>query len=124
MRFEQGAAIARERAQGSCEACGRARGVQTHHRQARGMGGVSGIGLAVNRPSCLIRVCLDCHSWIERQERSVARDLGLLVPRPLVPAEVRVWLCTTQGEAWWLLDDAGSYTWVDDSPPAVRVRST
>jgi 5-methylcytosine-specific restriction enzyme A len=123
MRFEQGAAIARERAQGGCEACGRARGTQSHHRQPRGAGGVSRSGLAVNLPSNLIRACGDCHRWVE-SFRAVARDLGLLVPRPLIPAEVRVWLCTAQGEAWWLLDDAGSYTWVDDSPPAVRVRST
>lgn len=110
MRFEDGAVIVRGRSHGLCELCGRRPGLQTHHRQPRGMGGVSGVGLAVNLPSALLRLCLECHAAIE-SERDAARDLGLLVPRPDVPGEAPVWLRPIYGPGWYLLDDEGSYGW-------------
>lgn len=78
---------------------------------------MSGVGLAVNLPSALVRVCLRCHGWIETQERDVARTLGLLVPRPLVPAEVPVRLQPVYGPGWYLLTDDGSYAWWHGDTP-------
>jgi hypothetical protein len=66
--------------------------------------------MAVNRPSALVRACGVCHGAIE-SERDAARDLGLLVPRPGVPAEVPVRLSPVYGPGWWILDDEGSYAW-------------
>jgi hypothetical protein len=119
VRFEAGAELARQRANGSCEVCGRARGVMTHHRQPRGMGGVSRAGTQVNRVSCLLRVCIRCNDWIEVQHRADARELGLLVPRPLDPAAVKVWLVTAYGEGWFLLSEDGCYERQDGPEPAV-----
>jgi hypothetical protein len=116
--FQTGAEVARKRAWGSCEVCGKRRDVMTHHRQPRQMGGVSGVGLAVNRPSALLRVCQFCNDQLEVQQRGLAYDLGLIVRRPTVPAEVPVWLNTINGPGWWLLDDEGSYKWVDLPVPA------
>lgn len=77
------------------------------------MGGVSGAGAAVNRPACLLRLCLPCHNKIESQ-RAWARQLGLLVPRPTDPATVPVRLRTTNGAGWFLLIEEGRvYAWVD-----------
>lgn len=110
--FEAGAAIARTRATGRCEACGLQADNQTHHRQPRGMGGVSGEGLAVNRPCCLIRVCTTCHARIE-SSREWARRRGLLVPRPTDPALVPVRLRTVNGAGWFQLTVDGCYRWRD-----------
>jgi hypothetical protein len=118
MRFADGAAAVRDRCAGLCEVCGRRPGVQTHHRQPRGMGGVAGVGLAVNRPSALVRVCLSCHAWAE-SERDAARVLGLLVPRPDVPAEAPVYLSPVYGPGWYLLNDEGCYEWWHGDTPTL-----
>jgi hypothetical protein len=83
------------------------------------MGGVSGVGMAVNRPSALVRVCLACHGAIESQ-RSAAELLGLLVPRPGVPAETPVRLSPVYGAGWWLLSDEGDYGWWHGEVPPAR----
>lgn len=118
VRFTDGAVVVRDRSGDVCEVCRgvRGRAAQTHHRQARGMGGVSRAGLAVNRPSALIRVCLSCHAWIESY-RDAAEALGLLVPRPGVPGEVPAWLHTAYGRGWFSLDDEGCYGFVDRPDP-------
>jgi hypothetical protein len=122
VRFEEGAAVVAGRSHGLCEVCGFRPGIQTHHRQPRGRGGVSGVGMAVNQPSCLLRICLACHDWIETQERGVAYDLGLLVRRPTEPRTVRVWLSPIYGPGWYLLDDEGDYQLLeDDDEPEVQV---
>lgn len=108
----------RKRAWGACEVCGKRRDVMTHHRQPRQMGGVSGVGMAVNRPSALLRVCQLCNDQLEVQERALAYELGLIVRRPTVPAEVPVWLNTINGPGWWLLNDEGDYLTVSQPPPA------
>jgi hypothetical protein len=118
MKFADGAEIARRRAWGVCEACGKRRDVMTHHRQPRQMGGVSREGMAVNRPSALVRVCQFCNDQLEVQQRGLAYELGLIVRRPTVPAEVPVWLHTINGTGWWLLSDEGDYQWVDQPVPA------
>jgi hypothetical protein len=81
------------------------------------MGGVSGEGLAVNDPSALLRVCDHCHDQLERPQRALAYDLGLLVRRPTVPAEVPAWLHTINGAGWFLLNNEGDYVWVDRPAP-------
>jgi hypothetical protein len=110
--FLAGAVIARERAQGRCEVCAAARDDQTHHRQPRGMGGVSRAGRSVNSPAALLRLCTACHHRIEHQ-RTWAKGQGLLVPRPTDPASVPARLRTANGDGWYLLDAAGGYTWCD-----------
>lgn len=92
--------------------CGQ-RGNQTHHRRARGMGGRRGVGLAVNRPANLVRVCTDCHTWIEHNPQ-LADELGLLHP---ADASDPVWLRTVFGLGWWVLDDEGCYGWDHVTPP-------
>lgn len=118
MRFEEGAEVVRARAWGLCEVDGHTAGLQTHHRQPRGMGGVSRDGMAVNRPSALLRVCLLCHNTIEH-EREWAYAMGYLVQRPTVPGTVPVWLHTVNGRGWWLLTDDGCYQWQDLPEPAL-----
>ena len=113
--FEAGAEVARARAWEKCEVrtfgC-QGRDSQTHHRQARGMGGVSGEGMSVNRPSCLLRVCLNCHNTIESR-REWARRRGLLVHRPADPGAVPVYLNSVNGTGWFVLTDEGMYVWQD-----------
>lgn len=75
------------------------------------MGGRSGAGLVVNRPSNLLRACGPCHSWIEHHPAE-ADALGLL--HPADPADP-VWLRTVYGAGWWRLDDDGMYLFAD--PP-------
>jgi hypothetical protein len=118
--FEAGAEVARARAWEKCEVCGVDRDTQTHHRQPRGRGGVSGDGLAVNHPACLLRVCLTCHDRIERH-REWARREGLLVPGVgrgtaghVDPADVPVRLRTINGRGWFhLIEDGAVYQWLD-----------
>jgi hypothetical protein len=114
VRFEDGAAVVRERSGNVCECCGR-RGSQTHHRQPRGMGGVHGVGKAVNSPAALVRLCGDCHAWVE-SHRTAAEALGLLVRRPAEPGAAPVWLRTAYGTGWWRLTPDGCYAWAHDAP--------
>lgn len=123
MRFADGAEVVRGRSHRLCEArvagdCS-GRGEQTHHRQPRGMGGVSGVGLAVNRPAALVRVCLPCHAWIE-SERTAAEDLGLLVRRPADPGDAAVHLHPIYGPGWYRLTDGGDYEFAE-APSVSRV---
>lgn len=111
--------IVRDRSLGLCEVC-RRQGIQTHHRQNRGSGGVSRAGAAlVNRPSALIRLCLDCHDWIGHNPTQ-AEILGWLVRRPDDPGEQPVWLHCLYGAGWWLLTDEGDYVWFHGETPAVN----
>lgn len=112
MNFEEGAQIVRERSWGLCEVHGSHVGIQTHHRLPRGMGGVSRQGLFVNRPSNLLRVCLDGHREIEH-ERDWAFTMGYLVRRGDDPAEVPVFLRSVQGTGWYNLLPDGNLSWVD-----------
>lgn len=76
-----------------CEVCGDALGVNTHHRQARGMGGSR--EEHINTASNLLWVCgwgnsmPGCHADIENG-RKYAKAVGWLVPRPTLPIEVPV----------------------------------
>lgn len=118
MSLGQAQEIVRGRSLGLCELC-RKQGIQTHHRQNRGSGGVSRAGAAmVNRPSALVRLCLDCHNWIGR-EPAHAEVLGLLVRRPADPGEQPVWLSILYGAGWWLLTDEGDYGWHHGPTPLV-----
>jgi hypothetical protein len=117
VNLAQAQEIVRARSLGLCEAC-RGHGIHTHHRQARGMGGVHRAGAAaVNRPAALVRLCLTCHQDVE-SSRTWAESRGLLVPRPTDPATVPVYLDTVNGRGWFLLDDDGMYRWVDGPDPS------
>jgi len=110
--FDAGAEVARARAYGRCEVCAMRPDTQSHHRQPRGMGGVSGVGLVVNSPANLVRICQVCHDRAESY-RDRARRVGLLVPRPTDPATVPVRLRTVNGTGWYLLLESGDYHWQD-----------
>lgn len=120
MKFEEGAAIVRQRSLGLCEFCQHA-GNQTHHRLPRGMGGVSRAGMFVNKPSNLIRLCTLCHN-IAEHEREWAFTVGLLVRRGDDPAERPVWLRSVQGTGWYYLLDDGCLRWVDLPAPCTEPR--
>ena len=110
--------IVRGRSGGLCEVC-RRQGIQTHHRQNRQSGGSHRLGAAmVNKPSALVRLCLECHDWVGHNPDH-AKVLGLLVPRPADPGEPPVFLRIIFGEGWWLLDDEGCYSWFHGEPPPV-----
>lgn len=89
-----------------CEVCGVALGVNTHHRQPRGMGGSR--EEHINTASNLLWVCghgntSGCHGLIENG-REHAKDVGWLVPRPTKPIDVPVlW----RGVNAYLDDDGG-----------------
>lgn len=94
-----------ERSGRHCELCGRylLPGIrQVHHRQPRGIGG-SPLP-EINDLSVLLDLDYQCHLRIERN-RTWAKERGLLVPRPAVPALVRVDL----RHGLVLLDDEGHY---------------
>src|SRR2546423_14667671 len=66
MKLEAAQALVRARCWGRCEGCGRFGVVQVHHRQARGMGGVSGpAGELANDPRNLLALCPACHDETE-----------------------------------------------------------
>lgn len=80
------------RASHICEGCGASRADEVHHRQPRGMGGVSGAAEArANNPANLLALCLACHRFTE-EEPAQARGRGWVVPHPtsspLIPAKI------------------------------------
>jgi hypothetical protein len=76
-----------ERSVGRCEMCGSTWCLVPHHRQPRGKGG-SPLP-QINVLSNLLHLCPKCHDCVESR-RAWAKGLGLLVPRPTVPADVPV----------------------------------
>lgn len=79
--------IVHQRADWWCERCGMTRGVQMHHRRARGMGGTN--RPETNRPSAAGWLCLKCHCWVENN-RDAARNEGWLVRQTDNPADIPV----------------------------------
>jgi 5-methylcytosine-specific restriction protein A len=91
----------RQRADGYCEVCGRARGAEAHHRRPRGMGGTNRED--TNTASAGLFLCRDCHRLIESY-RNVAEVLGWLVPQNQPPADIPV----MYRGAWVFLDELGN----------------
>ena len=94
-----------------CERCGTSSsdwtGWSVHHRRPAGMGGdrrPEARGAANGLLLCGSGVT-GCHGWVE-SNRTEAYGLGLLVPRPLIPAGIPVQIV---GKRWVLLDDDGNY---------------
>lgn len=101
---------------GICEGCGTKRGIEAHHRQPRGMGGVSRVGaIAAHSPANGLGLCRTCHDWVD-MNATIARELGWLVPHPLDYRAVPARIYTPQGPGWWFLDHEGGYLWCSDSP--------
>lgn len=94
---------------GLCVWCGHW-ATDTQHRQPRQMGGST--DPAINLPSNLVAMCRVCHERTELY-RSQARAYGLLVPRPIRPSTVRLFL---RERRWiYLTDEPVGYS---DLPPA------
>jgi hypothetical protein len=105
------------RSYGKCEGCGRF-GFQldVHHRQARGMGGVSGQDAEdANDVRNLLALCRSCHD--ETENAATWRRCELLGWR--LPAwvdnvhEVPARIHTVNGYAWWRLTNDAGYQWID-----------
>ena len=76
---------------------------EVHHRQPRGMGGVSRAAAErANNPSNLLALCLGCHRFTE-EEPAEARARGWLVPHPLTPAIIPARLVPIYGAGWYFL---------------------
>lgn len=96
-----------------CELCAawlRTAGRNVHHRQPRGAGGST--RPEVNVLSALLDLCPACHQTVELN-RAWAKDRGLLVPWPSVPALVPAELRYGRVR----LDDAGDWQFVDNHGP-------
>lgn len=94
-------AVIIERAQWYCERCGVNRGVEAHHRRARGMGGTR--RTSTNQPSAGLWLCRHCHTYIE-SHRTEALHLGFLVRQNEEPIDVPVFY----RETWVRLDNFGN----------------
>lgn len=97
---------------GMCVWCGHW-ATDCHHRQPRGAGGST--DPAINLPSNLVALCRSCHARTESY-RSQARAYGLLVPRPVVPSTVRLFL---RERRWVFLSDTLPAHYLD-VPPAIE----
>jgi len=95
--------IIHQRAEWWCERCGLARGVQAHHRRARGMGSTR--RPESNGASNAGWLCLPCHHWAETH-REAARSEGWLLRQNDDPATIPVLYRGTLV----VLDDLGNLT--------------
>jgi hypothetical protein len=112
--WETAKQLVKARAHGHCEGCGYP-GLDVHHRQPRGMGGVHGQAVAAaHHVTNLLLLCRLCHDWTEAQPAD-ARVFGFLVAHPTVPATVSAKLWTVNGKGWWFLTDDAGYRWDSDA---------
>jgi hypothetical protein len=105
------------RSHGMCEGCGRYGLVlDAHHRQARGMGGVSGVEATIaNSVTNLLALCRDCHNETEHAETwALTEGLGWRIPKWVPdPGAVPAWIYTVNGHAWWILTEDVGYKWIN-----------
>lgn len=97
-----------QRTAGRCEVCYGTMldgAMQAHHRVLRSRGGGDGL-------SNLIGCCASCHEGIHKTP-TASTERGWMVPAGTDPATVPALLMTTAGQARWLLDDEGAYTWTE-----------
>lgn len=95
--------LIRLRADGRCERCGLARGVEIHHRRPRGMGGTQ--QPSTNGAANGLLLCRECHTWVE-SNRTEALLHGLLVLQIASPAQSAV----LYRGSYVYLDDLGNIT--------------
>lgn len=124
MQLDVTSALAKARAHGMCEGCGRwGRHLDAHHRQARGMGGVYSVSAErANDVRNLLAVCRECHDETEHGETWADTEaIGWRVPKHVEDARlVPALLHTVNGYGWWQLTQEAGYLWVDpESPPTV-----
>lgn len=105
-------ALLEVRSRGRCELCVSAPAVHTHHRSPRGMGSTR--DPKVNLPSSLLRLCSDCHTYVEGH-RAEALIAGWLVSRYSDPARTAVLL--GNASFWTYLTDDGRYS---ENPPCTE----
>lgn len=97
-----------DRSGGNCERCGvlTVGNYNIHHRRPRGAGGSRRED--TNQAANGLFLCAGCHLWIEVENRTAAKQLGLLISqhRPgITPSEVPV----LRRGVWCLLDNSGDY---------------
>jgi len=106
-----------------CECCGEATGLDPHHRQGRGMGGVFGEAEQVSLElSNFLAICRRCHDRADA-EPEFARSRGWVVPRALPVESVLVpaFIWTAQGRGWWWIGPPhipDGFVWFDALTPA------
>lgn len=115
MKLEVAQDLVRARCWGRCEGCGAFGSVQVHHRNPRGMGGVSRAAAErSNSPDNMLALCPRCHN--ETEDASTWRQcvgLGWRLLHGDDPASVPALIHTVQGYGWWFLDNQGGYRWAD-----------
>lgn len=120
--LERSRAIVLARASGMCEGCmvsaTAGTGLDVHHRQARGSGGVHGAAADIaNDPRNLLALCrADCHARTEDgDEWAACLAVGWRVRHAHQGDARRVpaLLHTVNGTGWWLLTRDGGYVRVD-----------
>lgn len=109
MRLDLAQDLVRARCYGACEGCGAYGAVQVHHRQARGMGGVSRAAAELaSDVRNLLALCPSCHERTERAETwAETESLGWRVPHWADPFETPALLYTVNGHGWWYLYETG-----------------
>lgn len=119
MDLERAQRIVRLRCWQRCEGCGVGGLVlAVHHRQARGSGGVHRVAAQdANDPRNLLALCGRCHDETEHAETwALTEEIGWRIPKWVErPYQVPALLYTVNyvGQAWFLLDMDGGYTWID-----------
>lgn len=110
--------LCKARAHGICEGCGGYVGgaLDAHHRQARGMGGVSRAAAVVaNDVRNLLALCRACHDRTEEaSEWAFCISVGWRIPHyvEVDPRWVPAMIHTVNGYGWWRLHEDGGYVWV------------
>lgn len=105
--------LAKARSWGFCEGCGLSgQRLDVHHRQARGMGGVSGPAAVIaNDIRNVLALCRTCHAETEHAETwDLTQSLGWRIPHWVDdPWIVPALIYTVQGRAWWELTKEAGY---------------
>jgi hypothetical protein len=115
--LDKARALARARAYGLCEGCRQSygRGLDPHHRKARGSGGVHRTAAVIaNDIRNILALCRPCHDMTEAADTwSETEGKGWRVPSWGDPFTTPALIHTVNGYGWWLLTESGGYQWVD-----------
>lgn len=124
MKLEKARRLALARSHGICEGCGgRGSGLDPHHRDARGAGGVFGAAYEIaNDVRNILALCRVCHDKTEHAGTwRECIGLGWRIVRGQDAHTTPALIHTVNGRDWWLLTDDGGYQWADLDPKTYRL---